>query len=326
MHIRKFEKSRFKYLPSFMNELGSYKNGVYLIKGPRQIGKTTILKLIIRNLIKKNINPSNILYTTLDLVKDENELTQLLLDYFSMKGKNKDKEKLYLLLDEVSSVSNWQKSIKYLYDTGKLENSFVVLTGSSSYDLKKSSERLPGRREFGKDIVYLPVTFKEYIVQKYNIDFEYILEDLFEMDENDLKTMNLKNLRFKDDFKTYIATGGFPKVINDFLENNIISEETLNTYKNYLYGDIERFNRSRLILNQLIFKIPDLIGQRFSWNSLSNDIEGVSSKNTIEDYFNLLSLNFLFGILFFYDFSKKNQKTQKTEKDLSYRFDYNIGS
>lgn len=53
MHIRKFEKSRFKYLPSFMNEFGSYKNGVYLIKGPRQIGKTTILKLIIRNLIKK---------------------------------------------------------------------------------------------------------------------------------------------------------------------------------------------------------------------------------------------------------------------------------
>jgi len=57
MHIRKFEKSRFKYLPSFMNELGSYKNGVYLIKGPRQIGKTTILKLIIRNLIKKILTP-----------------------------------------------------------------------------------------------------------------------------------------------------------------------------------------------------------------------------------------------------------------------------
>lgn len=76
-----------------------------------------------------------------------------------------------MFLDEISSVNNWQKSIKYLYDTGRLENAFVVLTGSSSYNLKKSSERLPGRREFGKDIVYLPVSFKEYINQNHNIDF-----------------------------------------------------------------------------------------------------------------------------------------------------------
>ncbi|MDK2886475.1 MAG: uncharacterized protein PWP54_1033 [Thermosipho sp. (in: thermotogales)] len=312
MHIRKFEKSKFKYIPYFMKNLKNYKNGIYIIKGPRQIGKTTVLKLLIKDLVEKNINPLNILYITLDLIKDENELTQILLDYFSIKNINK--EKRYLFLDEVSSVSNWQKSIKYLYDTGKLENVFVVLTGSSSYDLKKSSERLPGRREFGKDIVYLPVSFREYIMQNTGIDFHYKLEDLFEMNEKELKALNLKFTRFKDDFKTYINTGGFPKVINDFLENNAISEETLNTYENYLYGDTERFNRSRLILSQLLFKIPDLIGQRFSWNSLSNDIEGVSSKNTVEDYFNLLSMNFLFGILFFYDFSKKTIKPKKQKK------------
>jgi len=105
------------------------------------------------------------------------------------------------------------------------------------------------------------------------------LEDLFEMSEKELKTLNLKLTRFKEDFKTYINTGGFPKVINDFFENNSISEETLNTYTNYLYVDIERFNRSRLILNQLLFKIPDLIGQRFTWNSLYNKIEGTGQMN-----------------------------------------------
>ncbi|ABV33758.1 ATP-binding protein [Pseudothermotoga lettingae] len=312
MHIKNFEKSKFKHIPDFMDELKNYKNGVYIIKGPRQIGKTTILKLLIKDLIERKVNPLNIFYATLDLISDENELTQLLLDYFSMKGRNNNKS--YIFLDEISSVNNWQKSVKYLYDIGKLENSFVVLTGSSSYDLKKSSERLPGRRGSGKDIVYLPVTFREYINQKYNVDFEYNLEDLFEMNEEELKAANLRVLRFKDDFKTYITTGGFPKVINDFFENNIISEEILNTYMNYLYGDIERFNRSRLILNQLIFKIPDLIGQRFSWNSLSNDIEAISSKNTIEDYFNLLCFNFLFGILFFYDFSKRTIKLKKQKK------------
>ncbi|WP_353844453.1 AAA family ATPase [Thermosipho sp. (in: thermotogales)] len=142
---------------------------MYILKGPRQIGKTTVLKLLIKDLFEKNVNPSNILYVTLDLISSKNELTQILIDYFSIK--NNIKEKKYLFLDEISSVNNWQKSIKYLYDTGRLENAFVVLTGSSSYDLKKSSERLPGRRELGKDIVYLPVSFKEYINQNHNIDF-----------------------------------------------------------------------------------------------------------------------------------------------------------
>jgi hypothetical protein len=51
MHVKKFEKSKFKHIPNFMDELKNYKNGIYIIKGPRQIGKTTILKLLIKDLI-----------------------------------------------------------------------------------------------------------------------------------------------------------------------------------------------------------------------------------------------------------------------------------
>lgn len=55
MHIRKFEKSKFKYIPYFMKNLKNYKNGIYIIKGPRQIGKTTVLKLLIKDLIEKTL-------------------------------------------------------------------------------------------------------------------------------------------------------------------------------------------------------------------------------------------------------------------------------
>ncbi|MDK2838637.1 MAG: uncharacterized protein PWQ83_172, partial [Thermosipho sp. (in: thermotogales)] len=100
MHIRKFEKSKFKYIPCFMKKLKNYKNGIYILKGPRQIGKTTVLKLLIKDLFEKNVNPSNILYVTLDLISSKNELTQILIDYFSIK--NNIKEKKYLFLDEIS--------------------------------------------------------------------------------------------------------------------------------------------------------------------------------------------------------------------------------
>ncbi|WP_369819174.1 ATP-binding protein [Thermosipho sp. 1223] len=289
---------------------------MYILRGPRQIGKTTVLKLLIRKLIKLGKNPVSILYVSLDMVEDNKELLELLLNYFNFIESfgNKKEKTTYIFLDEISSVKDWQKAIKHLFDTGLLENSFVILTGSSAYDLKRSAERLPGRRLAGVDIAYLPLTFKEFVEQKNNVKIRYHFKDLFLLKEKELKQLALQLSMYKDEFTTYLNSGGFPKVINDYIENSSITGETINTYKAYLYGDIERFNRSRFIMNQLLYKFPQLIGQRFSWNSIASEIEGINSKNTVESYMQLLGMNFLIGILFFYDFSKKHIKPKKQKK------------
>lgn len=95
-------------------------------------------------------------------MKDRFELIETMKTYFQI-FERKAGETRYLFIDEITAVEDWQKSIKYLVDIGLLENSLLILTGSSAFDLKRSSERLPGRKGYGEDLVYLPLTFREFL-------------------------------------------------------------------------------------------------------------------------------------------------------------------
>lgn len=80
---------------------------------------------------------------------DEKELFEVLNLYLNWAAAFR-LERKYIFLDEISSVRNWEKGLKYLVDTGALKNATVVLTGSHSIDIKGSIERLPGRRGEGE--------------------------------------------------------------------------------------------------------------------------------------------------------------------------------
>jgi predicted AAA+ superfamily ATPase len=50
------------------------KGNMYVLRGPRQVGKTTYIKKLISELINKDINPSNILYLSSDFFISRREL------------------------------------------------------------------------------------------------------------------------------------------------------------------------------------------------------------------------------------------------------------
>ena len=126
-HIVTFEKSTFKYYPEkLFKEILPERPGVYTIRGPRQIGKTTFLKFYIKGLIEKGVNPSNIFFFTCDGINDRFELIEALKIYFQIFKRNLD-EIRYLFIDEVTTIEDWQKSIKYLVDIGLLDNCLIVL-------------------------------------------------------------------------------------------------------------------------------------------------------------------------------------------------------
>ncbi len=92
-----------------------------------------------------------------------------------------------VIIDEITQVSNWQTAVKYLADLGLLDNAVVLLTGSSAYDLKISTERLPGRKGAGKDLVFLPITFSEYL-ETLGIHLEKLdLTSILSLSEDELK-------------------------------------------------------------------------------------------------------------------------------------------
>ncbi|WP_052295949.1 ATP-binding protein [Pseudothermotoga thermarum] len=126
----------------------------YTIRGPRQVGKTTFLKLYIKKLLESGIPPSRILFLTCDDLKDRFELIEVIKNFFQLYGKSGGIS--YMFIDEITMIQDWQSGIKYLVDIGLLEDCLVVLTGSSAYDLKISSERLPGRKGYNRDLFFLP--------------------------------------------------------------------------------------------------------------------------------------------------------------------------
>ena len=314
-HIRAFEESTFKYYPEkFFKEIPKEKPGIYTIRGPRQIGKTTFLKLYIKKLIKNGVKPSNIFFFTCDGINDRFDLIETIKTYFQI-FEVKSGEIKYIFIDEVTAIEDWQKSLKYLVDIGLLDDCLVILTGSSAYDLKRSSERLPGRKGYGKDLVYIPITFNEFL-RNLGIKVERkTIDEIFMSSINDLNSLYLKNAFLKEYFFKYLNTGGFPKVINDFLREGRITELTKSVYKDFILGDAEKYLKARTNLLEILRKLPDIVGQKFSWNSLIDLFTGTAkSVDTIQKYFEYLGYSFILMNIFFVDISKKTIRPKKQKK------------
>jgi predicted AAA+ superfamily ATPase len=140
-----WEASRFKWTPRLGERFQWDLDVIYVLRGPRQVGKTTLMKLKIRELIGQGVEPRHIFYWPCDLVDGPERLVQIITSYQAFSRKDKT-TRLYIILDEISSVKDWQKGIKTLYDAGGLRKCTLVLTGSHSIDLRKATETLARRR------------------------------------------------------------------------------------------------------------------------------------------------------------------------------------
>ena len=132
------------------------------------MGKTTLIKLQIRDFLTKGtVWPWNIFYYSFDLVSSRSELVEVIEAYLRLSKRHRKKSnRAYLFLDEVSSVNDWQKGIKWLIDNNKLENCTVLATGSQAVNILNATERLPGRK--GRttdpyDKLLIPMKFSEFV-------------------------------------------------------------------------------------------------------------------------------------------------------------------
>jgi uncharacterized protein len=274
----------------------TFEEGIYSIRGPRQIGKTSWIKQTIKKL-SNNKPTKNILFYSCDNLTKENlyELLEIFLEISNNKKK-------YIFLDEIPFVDEWEKVIKHLYDLGKLKNCFLLVSGSSSLDLGKSSERLPGRGDKNKrHFIMQPLTFKEFLIAKnYNVnkkEIEYML---------DIK--NLQKL-----FDIYLLTGGFLKIINEYEEKKHIDDTSYDVYIKWIIGDLAKINFKERYAKQLIRRIIETYTSEISWSSLKSGTD-VDTHNTTSKYIESLEEMFILQIIYKMDFSKKIPDYPKSKK------------
>lgn len=315
-HLRNYFGLKYRWVPPILKEVELIPGNIFTIRGPRQVGKTTLVKLMIKSLIEDGVNERSIFYATCDIILDFKELLELIREYIEFAQFGNMVEK-YIFLDEISGIENWQKAVKLLVDSGELENTCLVLTGSHTLDIKHGFERLPGRTgKFGKEYLLLPLKFSEFIslvkpeihahietVTKFSIEkFNEAVNSALPF-ENEIKVL----------FNQYLMIGGFPLAINEFYAENEIPEYIYELYTRWVIGDITKWGKQEKILKQMLRTAILKQGTAVSWDSFSKDAE-IKSHKTVSSYAEDLENMFVFFVLYFIDLNKKAADYNKNKK------------
>ena len=315
--LKELEQSSFIWKPEVINEINFNIDGIYSIRGPRQVGKSTAIKLMIKNLLLvKKVNPFNIFHFIVDRISSFEDLIEIFRDYLSEESINNQQRK-YFFIDEISSLDNWQRAIKFLKDAGYLENATIILTGSHSLDIKKGSERLPGRRGLIEqpDKIFYPISFKELADIYYSqIKPNKKLISLINKKINYKDSINLDFIQNKLNkiLDIYFLTGGFPRAIDDYFKNGKISKVTYELYLQWIIGDLLRLGKSEQRFFEVMKSIIKNMGSRSSFQTMSKGTN--ISYQTLSEYLYDLEEMFVLKILYYLEIPQKKTSLQKDKK------------
>lgn len=209
------------------------------IVGMRQVGKSTILRQVIRTLLGQGVNPKHIFYVSFDdpLLRanfDSRTLFQQAMDVYTDSVLQSDlrevKHDVYFFFDEVHLLPDWERVLKTYYD--RRYPAHYVVSGSSSLHLqKKNRESLLGRIS---EHTLWPFSFREYVgwaatERSKDEDMRQQMQELYKLRLQFLEDMSLKNLFLTSEvifkalavwkkqeihnfLRTFVVEGGFPRV------------------------------------------------------------------------------------------------------------------
>ena len=206
----------------------------YAIRGPRQSGKTTVLKILQERLKRKNVVFMN--FEDPDVLEAFETNPKRYVKSFMVK-----EGRYYFLMDEYHYVKDPGKKLKLLYDT--FENAKFIVTGSSSLELSGAMAKFLVGRVFFFEL--FPFSFHEFLVAKnerlariYEEKNKLVKEFLVEGKISLEKDIFLKE--FTPLFNEYLIFGGYPAVIKaeDYETKKVILK---NIYDTYISKDVVEF-------------------------------------------------------------------------------------
>ena len=235
---------------------------IKVITGIRRCGKSSVMKMIVGELLENDVKPENIIFIDLEKRGFKNIKTSESLEQLIEKLSGGLKGQKYLFIDEIQNVLNFEIVINYYRSEGDYS---IFVTGSNSYLL--SSEivtHLTGRYI---EFEIFPLSFCEYIEMKcfYGIS----------IDSNLLSELN-----------KYVQEGGFPRTL--FFED--LSSKRL--YVKELVDEIFKkdIKRRVKIKNVAAFNlIRDYVINNFGSTTSINNIVKDLNKNGIAIRFNTVS-------------------------------------
>lgn len=231
--------------------------GIVTLCGAFGTGKTTFLKTYIARLLDKGITPGLITYFSGENISDYHALQHLL----EKQLKNKPEDQLgYLIIDDITSVRDFEKAIIPLKNSGLLEKVLLILCGADSTLTQPDAN---------KAFHFYPLSFRETLLLKNKPDPS-------------------QEILYKE-FSNYLIHGGNLVAINEFESNNEISDKTFLSYGDWINQEIKKHGRQENFFRDILKLIFKHYNAPVTWNALASE-SIIDHPKTIGEYFEWLEI------------------------------------
>jgi hypothetical protein len=264
------------------------------IIGPRRAGKTYLMFSIIGHLLENGVKKDATIYINFEnrrLLPISQEYFNDLIEIIYAKKLMETHELVYIFLDEVQRVNEWEKYVRSIYDEfkGRIK---IFISGSTS----KLTESDLGHLLTGRHLttVVSPLSFKEFLsFKEYSVKNDFFIEQ-------DIAVI-------KELLREYLEYGGFPEVVRSAPDK----EELIQTlFMDIINRDIlPKTKRRSEIVEDLAYFLCSNSGKLASFSKITRMLTSIGinvSVPTLEKYLTIMKDSFLFFDLKIYSYKVKD--------------------
>jgi len=236
-------------LVSLAARLRRPKGLIEVIRGPRQVGKTTGIYQIIEDLLASGISARDILFIRFDLevLREEPAALRNIVRWYAEQVRGRPLERgrrSFLLLDEIHKLRRWDEEVKHVGDTFPVR---MLLTGSSSVLVARGGRESLAGRVFTTELPAF--SFREVLecwkpklaaVLPEPIRFEAAFGDALVTSNRQFERLRpQQTLALRRALERYYTRGGYPRMHSGEVEEDRWADYLTQTvFENVLGADI----------------------------------------------------------------------------------------
>lgn len=258
---------------------------IEIVRGPRQVGKTTGIYQIVRHLVADGKRPADVLFIRFDLevLREERAGLRNMVRWYAeqIRGRPLDEGRpTYLFLDEIHKLPRWSEEVKHLADTFPLR---ILITGSSSVLVARGTRESLAGRVFTSELP--PFSFREVLECWYPGTAAYLparirFLDAFggglrEAEERLSKLKPQQKLSLRRVLERYYQRGGYPRLYSGEVDDDRWADYLVQTvFENVLGADIPDLFpiENPQLLRSLYLWVARHTGQEISQSKITQDL------------------------------------------------------
>lgn len=275
LDLREADAAGIDYDPDPLRDLEP--GGLYMLYGPRRVGKTVSVRRAVRKLLARGVEPLQVVLVNVDGWQ-ANRLGMLYEYVVRVLTSSVGRKPRYWFIDEVTTCQGaWWTVVKNLRDNTGLRDDCVVLTGSSNANLDQAIKAFAGRRGPvpNPDRALLPMTFASFCTALGMTPPAVGRLRADELLSSRARDTWLSLAPYTDDlvaaWQAYLEVGGYPKSVGDWHRSNTVATPTWNALWDVARGDALTSGMSEVALGAIMSGIADRLTSLTAIDGLANE-------------------------------------------------------